>query len=78
MAGDRLKVFENKVPTVIFGSKKSEAPGGWRALRNAAEIHRFYPSPNFVRVIKWRRMRRVRHVARIGEIKRSQAYTVLP
>jgi hypothetical protein len=33
------------------------------------ELHSLYSSPNIVRVIKSRRMRRVGHVARMGEGK---------
>jgi hypothetical protein len=52
MAGHtcRLKVPENKALTIIFGSKKMEASGGWRGLHNVAELRRFYLSSN-VRVI---------------------------
>ena len=38
----------------------------WRRLLNE-ELNDFYSSPNIVRVIKLRRMRRVGHVARMGE-----------
>jgi hypothetical protein len=34
------------------------------------ELHNLYSSPNIVRVIKSRRMRRAGHVARVGEGKR--------
>jgi hypothetical protein len=38
----------------------------WRKLHND-ELHSLYSSPNIVRVIKSRRMRLARHVARMGE-----------
>jgi len=46
----------------IFGPKREEVTGGWRILHNE-ELHNLYASPNIVRVIKWRRMRWVGHVA---------------
>jgi hypothetical protein len=48
--------------------------GGWRKLHNE-ELHGLYSSPSIVRVIKARRMRRVRHVARMGEVR--CAYNIL-
>jgi hypothetical protein len=53
----RLKVFGNMVLSSIFGPKREEVAGGWRA------------SPNIIRVIKPRRMRGTGtgYVARIGE-----------
>jgi hypothetical protein len=49
----------------IFGPKKDEIIGGWRKLRNE-ELHNLYSSPNVIRMINSRRMRRKRHVARMG------------
>jgi hypothetical protein len=61
----RLRVFENRVLRKISGPKRTE-DGWWRKLHND-ELHSLYSSPNIVTVIKSRRMRWVRHVARIGE-----------
>jgi hypothetical protein len=60
----RLRVFENRVLR-IFGPKREE-DGSWRKLHND-ELHSLYSSPNIVRVIKSRRMRRAGHVTRMGE-----------
>jgi hypothetical protein len=49
----------------IFGSKREE-DGSWRKLHND-ELHSLYSSPNIVSVIKSRRMRWAKHVARMGE-----------
>ena len=56
----RLRVFENRVLRRIFGLKREVVTG--------------YSSSNFIRVIKSRRMRWARHVARIG---RGNVYRVL-
>jgi hypothetical protein len=61
----RLRVFENGVLRKIFGSKREE-DGSWRKLHND-ELHSLFSSPNVVRVIKSRRMKWARHVARMGE-----------
>jgi len=39
--------------------------GEWSRLHNE-ELNDLYSSPDIVRVIKWRRMRWARHVARMG------------
>jgi hypothetical protein len=52
----RLRVFENRVPRRIFGPKRDEMTGDWRKLHNE-ELNTFYSSPNFIRMIKSRRMR---------------------
>jgi hypothetical protein len=49
----------------IFGPKREE-DGSGRKLHND-ELHSLYSSPNIVRVIKSRRMRWAKHVARIEE-----------
>jgi hypothetical protein len=52
----RLRVFENKVLTTIFGPKRDEVTRTWRKLHND-ELNDLYPSQNVIRVIKSRRMR---------------------
>jgi hypothetical protein len=39
-----------------FGPKRDEAKGDWIKLHNE-EFHKFYSSPNIIRIIKSRRMR---------------------
>jgi hypothetical protein len=50
----------------IFGPKRDEVKKKWEKLHNE-ELHDLYCSPKIVRSIKSRRMRWVRHVARIEE-----------
>jgi hypothetical protein len=51
----RLRVFENRVLTRIFGPKRDEVTGEWRKLHN--ELHDLYSSANIIRMIKPRRTR---------------------
>jgi len=62
----KLRVFENMVLRRIFGPRSDEVTGDWRRLHNE-ELNDLYSSPNIARVIKWRRIRWIGHVARIGE-----------
>jgi len=64
----KLRVFENRVLRKIFGRRRDEVKGEWRRLHNE-ELNDLYSSPNFVRVIKSRRMRWAGHVALMGEEK---------
>jgi hypothetical protein len=41
----RLRVFENRVLSRIFGSKRDEVTGDWRKLHEE-ELHNLYSSPN--------------------------------
>jgi hypothetical protein len=49
-------VFEDRVFTRIFGTKRDEVTGEWRKLHNQ-ELNNLYSSPNIIRVIEYRRMR---------------------
>jgi hypothetical protein len=68
-------VFENRVLRRIFGSKREEATGGWRKLRNEEELHNLYPSPSVIRMTKSRSMRWAGHVSRMGE--KRNVYLIL-
>jgi len=61
-----LTGFENRVLGRIFGPKRDEVTGEWRKL-HIEELNDLYFSPNIFRVIKSRRMRWARHVARMKE-----------
>ena len=59
-------VFEDRVLRRVFGPKRDEVTEEWKKLHNE-ELRDFYSLPNIVRVVKWRRMRWLGHVARMGE-----------
>jgi hypothetical protein len=65
-------VLENRVLR-IFGLKRNEATGYWRKLDNE-KLHNLYSSPSIIRMMKSRRMRWARHVARMGE--KRNAYRI--
>ena len=58
----------------IFGPKRDEVRGEWRKLHDE-DPNDLYSTPNIIRVIKSRRIRWARHVARMGE--RRVVYMVL-
>jgi hypothetical protein len=69
-----LRFSENRVLRRIFGPRKDEVTEKLRKLHNE-ELNNMYSSPSTFRVIKSRRMRWTRHVARMGE--RRVLYRVL-
>jgi hypothetical protein len=69
-----LRVFENGVLRRIFGPKRDEVKGEWRKL-HSVEFSDLYSSQNITRLIKSRRMRLAKRVARMGE--RGGAYRTL-
>jgi hypothetical protein len=67
-------VFEERVLKIVFGPKREEVTGDWRKLRNQ-ELQGVCFSTNSLRVIKWKRMRWLSHVARMRE--KRNIYRVL-
>jgi predicted membrane protein len=67
-------VFENRVLRRLFGQKRDEVTGEWRKQHNE-ELHSLYSSHSIMRMIKSRRMRRGRHVARMRA--NMNAYKIL-
>jgi hypothetical protein len=61
----RLRVFLNKLLKRIFLPKTENVTGEWIKLHNQ-ELNNLYPSPNIVKLIKSRKMRRTVNVARNG------------
>jgi hypothetical protein len=62
----RLRVLENRVLRIIFGTKNDEVTRERRKLRNE-ELNDLYSLSSIVRVIKSRKMRWAGHVARMGD-----------
>jgi hypothetical protein len=58
----RLRVFENRVLSKIFGPKRGEVTGEWRKLHKE-ELRDLNSSPSIIRIIKSRMMRWAGHVA---------------
>jgi hypothetical protein len=57
---------ENRMLRRKFRPKGDEVTGEWTKL-HIGELHNLYSSPDIIRQIKSRRMRRAEHVARIGD-----------
>jgi hypothetical protein len=66
----RLREFENSVLRRIFGPERDEVTGGWRKLHNK-ELRDLYSSPSIITIIKPRRIRWGRHVARMGAMRNA-------
>jgi hypothetical protein len=61
----RQRVFEKRVLRGIFGRRRGQLIGKWRKLYNV-ELHNLYYPPRIIRMIKSRRIRWKRRVARMG------------
>jgi hypothetical protein len=62
----RLRVFGNRVLRGMCRPNWDKETQKWRKLHNQ-ELNDMYSSPNNIRVIKSRRIRWARHIARIRE-----------
>jgi hypothetical protein len=70
-------VFENRVLRRIFGLRRDEATGEWRKL-HIEELHDLHSSPSIIRIMKSRRIRWARHVARMGDKRNAHRLVVKP
>ena len=61
-------MFEKRVLGRIFGPMRDEVTEDWRKFRNE-ELNDLYSSSNIFRISKSRRVKWVRHVARMGDRK---------
>jgi hypothetical protein len=59
-------VFENRVLRRIVGPKRDEVAAGWKELHKE-ELRDLYSSPSIINIIKSRRMKWARYIARWGE-----------
>jgi hypothetical protein len=66
----RLRVFDNRALEQIFGPKMDEVIGEWKRLHNE-KLYDRHSSPNFIRVMKSRKMRWAGNVAGVGERRRQ-------
>jgi len=64
----RLRMLQNRVLRRIFGPKREEVAGNEGRLHNE-ELRNLYISQNTIRVIITRRMRKIRYVAGMGEMR---------
>ena len=71
----RLRVFENKVLRIIFGTKRDEITGERSKLHNA-ELHVLYSSSNILRNLKSRRLRWAGHVALMEQSRNAHRVLV--
>jgi len=70
----RSRLFENRELRRIFGPKRDEVTEERRRLHNG-ELNNVYPSPNLIRVIKSRRIRRTGNVESMGDRRRFDGET---
>jgi hypothetical protein len=63
----KVRAFENRKFRRIFGPKRDQVTGEWRKLHNE-KVHNLYSSPNIIRVIKSRRIKRMGHVSHMEKI----------
>jgi hypothetical protein len=64
ITGRTQNVFPNRVLRKIFGPRREEVKGSWRKLHNE-ELHKLHSSRNVIRVIKSKKIRWAKQVARI-------------
>jgi hypothetical protein len=66
MCDGRLRVYENRVLSRIFGPNKEEVTREWGKL-DFEGLHSLYSLSNIFRIMKSRRMRWAGHIEHMGE-----------
>jgi hypothetical protein len=62
----KLRLFEDRLLSRIFGSDRDDVMGSWRKLHKE-ELHDLCSAPSIIRIIKSRRLRWVGYVEGMGE-----------
>jgi len=70
-----MDVLDKRVLRNVFETEREEVAGGWRQM-DSARIYDLHSSSDTIRVIKCRRMRWARHVARIAAKRRACGFLV--
>jgi hypothetical protein len=72
----KIRVCGNMVQRKICGPDIKVITEGWRDLHNE-EFHDTHFSPNIIKIIKLKIMRRTGHVARMGEMENTHTQPFL-
>jgi hypothetical protein len=66
----RVRVFEKRAVSEVFGTKREEVTGGWRRLHNE-ELHNLYASPNTIQMMKSRWSGQAEHVTYMEQMQNA-------
>jgi hypothetical protein len=72
----RLRVTENRVLRRIFRLKRGQVSGDWRKVHNEEEFRNFHSSSNIIKVVKSRKIRWAKYLARMEDTRNAYSISV--